>query len=104
MENPIHQKLKSLLITLYSGEVPIKDLQQELAISLSRVENLEYAFNQFIDKTDWVQNTSDWQELGMHRADALKLRIEKLERENAELKAKLESMIKVKNFIEWGGL
>jgi IS1 family transposase len=25
-------------------------------------------------------------------------------RENAELKAKIESMTKVKNFIEWGGL
>ena len=32
------------------------------------------------------------------------VRVEQLERENAELKAKMESMTKVKNFVEWGGL
>ncbi len=50
-----------------------------------RIEQLEKVLAEWFDKTEWVQKTSDWQELGMHRADALKQRIEQLERENAEL-------------------
>jgi predicted RNase H-like nuclease (RuvC/YqgF family) len=42
--------------------------------------------------------------MGAERELALMAKVERLERENAELKAKLESMTKVKNFIEWGGL
>jgi hypothetical protein len=50
------------------------------------IEMLEKVIAEWIDKTEWVQKSSDWQELGMHRADALKQRIEQLERENAELR------------------
>jgi len=50
------------------------------------IEMLEKAIAEWLDKTEWVQKSSDWQELGMHRADVLKRRIEQLERENAELR------------------
>lgn len=45
----------------------------EKALSLN-----EAALNEWFDKTDQVQETSRRQELGLHRADALKLRIQEL--------------------------
>jgi hypothetical protein len=51
-----------------------------------RVEKLVGVLAEWLAKTEWVQKTSDWQELGLHRADVLKRRIEILERENAELR------------------
>ncbi len=38
----------------------------------------EHALEEWFDKTDWVQATSRPQELGLHRAYALKLRIQEL--------------------------
>jgi hypothetical protein len=58
-----------------------------------RIEMLEKAIAEWIDKTEWMQKSSDWQELGMHRADVLKWRIEQLERENAEMKTILDAAI-----------
>ncbi len=52
----------------------------EFAEAADRIEQLEKVLAEWFDKTEWVQKTSDWQELGMHRADALKHRIEVLER------------------------
>lgn len=34
------------------------------------------AFDVWQDKTEWVQETAEWHELGMHRADVLRQRIE----------------------------
>ena len=45
----------------------------------------ELAAKQWLDKTDWVQKTAEANELGMHRADVLRHRIERLKAENAEL-------------------
>jgi hypothetical protein len=39
----------------------------------------EIANNLWIEKTDWVQQTAQDSELGLHRADALRLRIENYE-------------------------
>ena len=83
---------------------------------IHHIEQLERAMTVWLDKTEWVQKTGEWQELGMHHADVLKQRIERLEkrleidprtnydgidcrdatireleRENAELQAKLEA-------------
>lgn len=38
----------------------------------------EVTLNEWFDKTDWVQATSRGKELGMHRADVLKQRIQEL--------------------------
>lgn len=38
----------------------------------------EHALNEWYDKTDWVQASSRGKELGLHRVDALKLRIQEL--------------------------
>ena len=50
----------------------------------------ELAAKQWLDKTYWVQQTAEENELGMHRADVLRHRIERLKAENAEL---LEALI-----------
>jgi hypothetical protein len=50
----------------------------------------ELAAKQWLDKTDWVQQTAEVNELGMHRADVLRQRIERLKAERAEL---LEALI-----------
>ncbi|MBN9323683.1 MAG: hypothetical protein J0H24_17185 [Delftia acidovorans] len=52
----------------------------------ARVTSLEFAFNEWHDKTDWVQETAQALELGMHRADVLRARIEALDAENKALR------------------
>ena len=47
---------------------------------------LREAFNEWISKTDWVQTTYTVRELGKHRADVLRERIEALTVENEKLK------------------
>lgn len=44
---------------------------------------------QWLDKTDWVQQTAETQELGQHRADVLRKRVERLQVEVAELRRAL---------------
>jgi hypothetical protein len=53
------------------GKCNVCDLQAE-------VDMLKGALKEWSDKTDWVQETAQPLELGMHRADALKQRIERL--------------------------
>jgi hypothetical protein len=52
-------------------EATIKRLQAE-------IDMLKGALKEWSDKTDWVQETAQPLELGMHRADMLKQRIERL--------------------------
>ncbi|MGQ8875937.1 hypothetical protein ACUTR7_00385 [Delftia sp. NA_296.1] len=56
----------------------------------ARVKSLEFAFNEWHDKTDWVQETAQALELGMHRADVLRARIEALDAANKALRADAE--------------
>jgi hypothetical protein len=58
---------------------------RRLHAEVERLHRHELAAEQWIDKTHWVQKTSRPEEIGMHRADVLKQRIEKLEAVNAEL-------------------
>jgi hypothetical protein len=53
------------------GKCDVCDLQAE-------VDMLKGALKEWSDKTDWVQETAQPLELGMHRADVLKQRIERL--------------------------
>ena len=66
-----------------------RDMLNHEAASLLRaqaaeIERLKVAMNQWLDKTEWVQETVQPQELGMHRADVLRKRIDAL---RAELEA-----------------
>lgn len=48
---------------------------------LDRLQQLEAAYNEWHDKTEWVQKTAKAHELGKHRADVLKERIDQLRAE-----------------------
>lgn len=47
---------------------------------LDKSEALKAAYDVWQDKTEWVQETATVKELGMHRADVLKARIEALKK------------------------
>ena len=65
------------------------------AAELLRLGRIEHAWQMWQDKTEWVQKTSEGHELGMHRADALRQRIERLEAANAEL---LDALVEVLDY------
>jgi hypothetical protein len=60
------------------------------AAELRRLDQHELANNVWHEKTEWVQNTVQPHELGMHRADVLRQRIDRLEAVNAQLLEALE--------------
>ena len=68
---------------LVGGEVGKFILQQQLAIL--ELEKKVLALDEWIEKTDWLNATT--KELGMHRADFLRQRIEELEKEVKHLKS-----------------
>lgn len=55
------------------------------ANELRRLDRHEQAHAEWLKKTEWVQKTAKPKELGMHRADVLKKRIDDLTALNAEL-------------------
>ena len=71
---------------LVGGKIGEFIIEQQVAI----LEHEEYrkACYEWLEKTDWVQETIKPKELGMHRADILRKRIEDLEKEVLLLKLK----------------
>lgn len=63
---------------------------------IDRLEMIESSWLQFMDKTSWVQAASEPHELGKHRADVLKDRIDRL---TAELDAAIAERDSVRNAI-----
>ena len=57
-----------------------------------QLENYKAAFQEFHYKTEWVQYSALPGELGMHRADILRKRIDLLTKQNAALAEKLSSL------------
>jgi predicted RNase H-like nuclease (RuvC/YqgF family) len=57
---------------------------------IKRLQQCELAFQQWIEKTEWVQQAARPEELGMHRADALRQRIENLTAQNYALSQGIE--------------
>lgn len=55
------------------------DYAKKFKNDANRIDMLEKALNEWLEKTEWVQKTSHGQHLGMHRADVMKQRIERLE-------------------------
>lgn len=56
----------------------------QLEAEVRRLKHYEAAYKEFHDKTEWVQKTTTTGEWGKHRADILRERIEKLEKEYAD--------------------
>ena len=64
----------------------------ENASMRSAFDRLGCAYDEWIEKTDWVQKSTKLAELGRHRADILRLRIESLHTENETLRHKLQTL------------
>jgi hypothetical protein len=64
------------------GKKPDFDLIDQLRAEIERLQRFETAYKEFSDKTDWVQETAHWSELGMHRADVLRKRCDDLTSHN----------------------
>jgi hypothetical protein len=67
----------------------------ELIAEIERLQGFEAAYKEFSDKTDWVQETAHWSELGMHRADVLRKRADELKAENEVLVSALNDILRV---------
>lgn len=48
--------------------------RDQLKAENERLQQFEAAYTEWSNKTDWVQETVHWSELGMHRADVLRKR------------------------------
>lgn len=70
----------------------------EVAAELRRLHGEEMAAKEWHEKTEWVQATAHWSELGKHRADVLRQRIERLTAINAQLLEALEDVIGWQSF------
>ena len=72
------------------------------AMELRRLHQHELAVKEFLRKTDWIQESAQGHELGMHRADVLKKRIDTLTEVNQELLAALEKLARLGNGEHYG--
>lgn len=71
---------------LVGGKIGEFIIEQQVAIL--ELEEYRKSWYEWSEKTDWVQETAKAKELGMHRADILRKRIEDLEREVLLLRLK----------------
>ena len=69
----------------------------EAAAELRRLHQVDVAHGWWLDKTEWVQESSEGDDLGRHRADVMKRRIDRLHDENEALRAALEQSQAVTN-------
>ncbi len=85
------QEIDELARTMVKGERSVNWLARaiieriETAAELRRLHQHELANDVWNEKTEWVQQTAQPHELGMHRADVLRQRIDHLHRVNAQL-------------------
>ncbi|WP_130887469.1 hypothetical protein [Pseudomonas sp. Sample_21] len=70
----------------FLGEKTVEEVALELLAENNRLGQIEYAFSEWIEKTDWVQSTVQASELGRHRADVLRTRIDQFKAENEALR------------------
>jgi hypothetical protein len=71
--------------------------QSQATAELRRLHRQELAAQEWLDRTDWVQETAHESELGLHRADVLKQRIEHFRAFNQALLEALER----ERAVEW---
>lgn len=71
----------------------VEQLRAELSAVTAerdRLQQFEAAYNEWHDKTEWVQKTAEAHELGKHRADVLKDRVDKIQAEAEALRKDAE--------------
>ena len=60
-------------------DAELVELRSTIEALRAEVEKWEVPCREWMDKTEWVQQTAKVGELGMHRADVLRLRLEQAE-------------------------
>lgn len=93
----------ALIEYVASGATLTPEMRKELADTLRQLYKMDEAFDVWLEKTEWVQKTIQVGELGMHRADVLRQRIEKLEAWKAEHEAATLSLQEMKRLVQWFG-
>ena len=83
----------ALTLEMEMGNPDLSDkLLIEAAAELRRLHQHELANELWHKKTEWVQNSYTTAELGLHRADVIKQRIDRLHSLNQELVEALETI------------
>ena len=67
------------------GYAVFTDDMWKAAAELRRLHRFEVSANEWIKKTEWVQETATCKELGYHRADVIKQRFDRLIAQRGEL-------------------
>ena len=91
----------------FLGEKTVEEVALELLAENNRLGQIEYAFSEWIEKTDWVQSTVQASELGRHRADVLRTRIDQFKAENEALRkaiADVDGALEREYWSEYAGL
>lgn len=60
--------------------------RSRLIAEIERLQSFKTAYMEWSEKTDWVQDSVEACELGKHRADAIRIRFDKLKAENESLR------------------
>jgi hypothetical protein len=60
--------------------------RSRLIAEIERLQSFKTAYMEWSDKTEWVQDSVEAGELGKHRADAIRIRLDKLKAENHSLR------------------
>ena len=91
-EQPEALRLADVLEDIF---IPVIVDRQQAAAELRRLHQHELAHIKWLEKTEWVQDTAHYSELGEHRADVIKQRFDRLHKVNQELLAALKSLVQV---------
>lgn len=83
------------LVDILEHKIPSIKCLEVAAAELHRLHDYKSSYEIWLEKTNWVQDSSQWHELGKHRADVLKDRIDRLHEVNQELVEALEQITKV---------
>ena len=89
------EELRMLAEDLYvNGYNRYSSAMSQAADELESLQRYRTAYNEWIDKTEWLQKSLPAKYLGMHRADALKDMISELEERCATLTAALRLAVR----------
>jgi hypothetical protein len=93
-EQPEVLRLADALI----AELPLRALtRMKSAMELRRLHQHELSNELWHEKTEWLQNSYTPAEIGLHRADVIKQRIDRLHSLNQELVEALEAWVELYN-------
>lgn len=75
----------------YNEEATRKETEAAVDYVLNLYRQQLRALNEFLDKTEFIQDTAHFSELGMHRADVIRKRFEQADAREKYLSEKLEA-------------